>query len=133
MFVTYSRHTGLAGGVESEDPEARQLVIGSNGIDTLIGGPQGDYLFAGTGKQTMTGLGGADKFVFDLGATKATITDFDPGTDLLLFKHAGHLDFCDAKISKSGSNTIVQIGDDKIELIDVRPHELSKFDFLFDA
>ena len=137
VFVTYVRHTGLAGGVESEDPEARQLVIGSNGIDTLIGGPQGDYLFAGTGKQTMTGLGGADKFVFDLGTTKAIITDFDPDLDLLLFKHAGNLDFHDAKISKgqgseSGS-TIVQIGDDKIELVGVKPHELSKFDFLFDA
>ena len=80
VFVTYSRHTGLAGGVESEDPDARQLVIGSNGNDTLIGGPQGDYLFAGTGKQTMTGLDGADKFVFDLGATKANITDFDPAS-----------------------------------------------------
>ena len=57
----------------------------------------------------------------------------DPGSDLLLFKHAGTLDFHDAKISKSGGNTIVQIGDDKIELIGVKPHELSKFDFLFDA
>ena len=133
VFVTYVRHTGLAGGVESEDPDARQLVIGSNGIDTLIGGPQGDYLFAGTGKQTMTGLGGADKFVFDLGATKAIVTDFDPHLDLLVFKHAGNLDFYDARISKSGGNTIVQIGDDKIELAGVKPHELSKFDFLFEV
>ena len=107
-------------------------MVGSNGNDTLIGGPQGDYLFAGTGKQTLTGLGGADKFVLDLGATKAKITDFHPGLDLLLFKHAGKLDFHDAKISKSGSNTIVQIGDDRIELIGVKPHELSKYDFLFD-
>ena len=95
MFVTYSRHTGLAGGVASEDPDARQLVIGSNGNDTLIGGPQGDYLFAGTGKQTLTGLAGADRFVFDLGATRATITDFEAGIDKLVFKHAGNLDWHD--------------------------------------
>jgi peroxidase len=133
VFVTYVRHTGLAGGVESEDPEARQIVIGSDGKDTLIGGPQGDYLFAGTGKQTMTGNGGADRFVFDFGATKAKITDFDPGTDLLVFKHAGSLDFCDVRIWGDHGNTMVQVGDDRIELTGVRPHELTKHDFLFDV
>jgi hypothetical protein len=51
----------------------------------------------------------------------------------LLFKHTGSLDFHDAKISRNGGNTIVQIGDDRIELTGVMPHELSKFDFLFDA
>jgi len=132
VFVTYVRHTGLAGGVASEDPEARQLVIGSDGKDTLIGGPQGDYLFAGTGQQTMTGNGGADRFVFDFGATKAKITDFDPGTDLLVFKHAGRLDFSDVRIWGDHGNTMVQVGDDRIELTGVRPHELTKHDFLFD-
>lgn len=133
VFVTYSRHTGLAGGVVSEDPEARQIVIGSNGNDTLIGGPQGDYLFAGTGKQTMTGNGGADRFVFDFGSTKAKITDFDPGTDLLVFENAGRLNFGDMKISGYHGNTLVQVGDDRIELTGVRPHELTKHDFLFDV
>ena len=133
VFVTYSRHTGLAGGVVSEDPEARQIVIGSNGNDTLIGGPQGDYLFAGTGKQTMTGNGGADRFVFDFGSTKAKITDFDPGTDLLVFENAGRLNFGDVKISGYHGNTLVQVGDDRIELTGVRPHELTKHDFLFDV
>ncbi|MFG3593576.1 peroxidase family protein [Bradyrhizobium sp. RDI18] len=133
VFVTYARHTGLAGGVESEDPEARQIVIGSDGNDTLIGGPQGDYLFAGTGKQTMTGNDGADRFVFDFGSTKAEITDFDPGVDMLVFENAGRLDFRDVRISGSHGNTVVQVGDDRIELTDVRPHELTKHDFLFDV
>ena len=133
VFVTYVRHTGLAGGVESEDPDARQIVIGSNGNDTLIGGPQGDYLFAGTGKQTMTGNDGADRFVFDFGSTKAKITDFDPGIDLLVFKNAGRLDFRDVKIWGDHGNTVVQVGDDRIELTGVRPYELTKHDFLFDV
>ena len=132
MFVTYSRHTGLAGGVESEDPDARQLVIGSDGIDTLIGGPQDDYLFAGTGKQTLTGLGGADKFVFDNGATQATITDFEPGIDTIVFAHAGHLDWHDTKVKFDHGNTIVSLGDDRIELVGVNPYELSRYDFLFE-
>ncbi|MEH2501990.1 peroxidase [Bradyrhizobium sp. AZCC 1578] len=133
VFVTYTRHTGLAGGVESEDPEARQIVIGSDGNDTLIGGPQGDYLFAGTGKQAMTGNDGADRFVFDFGSTKAEITDFDPGVDMLVFENAGRLDFRDVRIWGDHGNTVVQVGDDRIELTSVRPHELTKHDFLFDV
>jgi peroxidase len=133
VFVTYVRHTGVAGGVESEDPEARQIVIGSNGNDTLIGGPQGDYLFAGTGKQTMTGNDGADRFLFDFGSTKAKIADFDPGNDMLVFKNASRLDFHDVKIWGDDGNTVVQVGDDRIELTGVRPHELTKHDFLFDV
>ena len=139
VFVTYTRHTGLAGGVASEDPDARQLVIGSDGQDTLIGGPQGDYLFAGTGTQTLTGLAGADRFVFDIGATRATITDFEAGTDKLVFKHAeapfafGGPNGQGVHIKSSHGNTIITVGDDWIELIGVRPHQLSKSDFLFDV
>jgi hypothetical protein len=133
VFVTYSRHTGLAGGVESEDPDARQIVIGSNGRDTLIGGPQGDYLFAGTGKQILIGLDGADRFVFDRGATKATITDFDPGIDQIVFEHAGRLGWHDVQMRSFYGNTFMVVGDDQIELIGVLPRELSKHDFIFDV
>jgi Ca2+-binding RTX toxin-like protein len=97
-FVFYNRHSGTAGGVASEDPDAHQLVIGSNGTDTLIGGPQADVLVAGKGHQTMTGNAGADTFVFDKGATSATITDFKPGVDHLEFDSADRLDFHDVHI-----------------------------------
>ena len=132
VFVFYTRHTGTKGGVESEDPDARQLVIGSDGKDTLVGGPQGDYLFAGTGKQTLTGLDGADKFVFNQGATQAKITDFEPGTDKLMFEDAGCLDWRDVDIRSDHGNAVVSVGDDRITLVGVRPHELTKHDFLFD-
>jgi Ca2+-binding RTX toxin-like protein len=133
VFIAYTRHTGLKGGVESEDPEARQIVVGSNGKDTLVGGPQGDFLFAGTGRQTLTGLDGADYFVFDKGGTRATITDFQPGLDKLEFKHAENLDWDDVHISSVRSNAFVSIGDDNIELIGVRPYELHKYDLIFDV
>ncbi len=133
VFVTYSRHTGLAGGVESEDPEARQIVIGADGQDTLIGGPQGDYLFAGTGKQTLTGHDGADKFVFAAGPTKATITDFETGVDKLVFGQAGNFDWHDVHLRAVRGDTIVTIGNDQIKLLDVNPWQLSKHDFLFDV
>ncbi|KRR16081.1 hypothetical protein CQ14_23850 [Bradyrhizobium lablabi] len=133
VFISYTRHTGLKGGVESEDPEARQLVIGADGKDTLIGGPQGDFLFAGTGKQMLTGLSGADHFVFDKGATKAVITDFQPGIDKLEFKHAGNLDWHDVRISSAHGNAVVSVGDDSIELVGVRAYALHKSDFIFDV
>jgi peroxidase len=131
VFVAYTRHTGLKGGVESEDPDARQLVIGSNGTDTLVGGPQGDFLFAGTGRQTLTGLEGADHFVFGQGATRATITDFEPGVDMLEFED-GNLDWHDVRISSAHGNALVSVGNDQIELIGVRPYELHRYDFIFD-
>ena len=59
-FVFYSRHSGTQGGVEAESDDDPQLVIGSNGIDTLIGGTQGDILIAGEGVQTLIGNGGND-------------------------------------------------------------------------
>ena len=92
----------------------------------------GDFLFAGTGKQTLTGLDGEDHFVFDKGATRATITDFEPGVDTLEFRLAGKFDWHDVHISSVRGNTVVSVGDDRIELIGVRPYELHKQDFLFD-
>lgn len=133
VFVAYARHTGLKGGIESEDPDARQLVIGSNGKDTLIGGPQGDYLFAGTGQQTLTGLAGADHFVFSKGATKATITDFQPGLDKLEFRSAGDLDWGDVRVSIDHGNALVAVGSVRVELIGIQPYQLTKHDFEFDV
>ena len=81
-FVYYDRHTGTLGGVASENPNAPQLVMGSNGTDTLVGGPNNDILVAGQGHQTLTGAAGKDTFVINTG-TNAVITDFHPGQDKL--------------------------------------------------
>src|SRR5262249_57001398 len=51
-FVFTDRHTGERGGVDSEDPGAPQLVIGTNGKDVLVGGPQADTLVPAHGDQT---------------------------------------------------------------------------------
>jgi peroxidase len=130
VFVTYTRHTGLKGGVESEDPDARQLVIGADGKDVLIGGAQDDFLFAGRGKQTLTGGVGGDHFVFDSAGINAVITDYQPGEDVLDFRH-GTFDLDNVRIDAIRGNTVVQVGGDRIELVGVNPHELSPYDFLF--
>lgn len=150
VFVTYTRHTGAAGGVASEEPDAPQIVIGWNGQDTLTGGPQGDYLFAGSGKQTLTGLAGADHFVFEKGETTlATVTDFQPGVDKLEFNGAnggvgwhlfdalpwhppgfiGHGVFA----VPTANGTLVLAQGDRIELTGVNWYELQKSDFIFNV
>lgn len=131
VFVAYVRHTGVKGGVESEDPDARQLVIGTNGNDILFGGPQDDFLFAGKGKQTMTGGTGHDHFVFDSPGIVATITDYRPGEDVLDFRHTDVLNFHDVDIRFAHGNAVVALGGDHIELAGVNPSQLSTQDFLF--
>jgi Animal haem peroxidase len=90
----------------------------------------GTLLFAGSGRQTLTGSGGDDHFVFGKGATRATITDFQPGLDKLEFRYAGDLDWRDVHISSAHGHTLVSVGRDQVKLIGVRPYELDKHDFI---
>jgi peroxidase len=129
-FVFASRH---AGGEESENPEAPQLVIGITGTDTLVGGPQNDTLVAAQGHQIMTGLTGNDQFVFNTQNINATITDFDPNHDVLVvdphdwWKAANH----DApKVEFDHGNTVIHAAGDTIVLNNVDPHELNAANFL---
>jgi hypothetical protein len=132
-FVYYDRHSGTAGGIAAENPNAPQLVIGSNGVDTLIGGPKNDILVAGSGKQTLTGGAGADEFIFGKGPTDATITDFKLGQDKLEFDGLGNLTYRDVHISYSHGNVVVQVGADHIELVGVHTNHLGASDFLLVA
>jgi len=129
-FVFASRH---AGGEESENPEAPQLVIGITGTDTLVGGPQNDTLVAAQGHQIMTGLTGNDQFVFNTQNISATITDFDPNHDVLVvdphdwWEAANH----DApKVEFDHDNTVIHAAGGTIVLNNVDPHELNAANFL---
>jgi len=129
-FVFTSRH---AAGVESEDPEAPQLVIGTTGRSELVGGPQDDTLVAAGGHQVMTGLAGSDQFVFNTRGVRATITDFDPSHDVLIvdahdwWNAANHNA---PKLEFDHCNTVVHAGGDTIVLNNVNPHELNATNFL---
>ena len=132
-FVFTSRHSGALGGVTSDNPEAPQLVIGSTGTDTLVGGPQNDTLVAAQGHQTLTGLAGSDQFVFNVEGIQATITDFDSKHDVLVvdphdwWKAANH----DApKVEFDHGNTVIHAAGDTIVLNNVDPHELTATNFL---
>jgi hypothetical protein len=130
-FVFYNRHSGTQGGIAAEDPNAPQLVVGSKGFDTLIGGPQGDLLVAATGGlQTMTGGTGGDQFIVNHNMN-VKITDFKPGTDKIVFDDAGQLEFHDVKIKGDHGNTVVEANGNHIVLLGVNPLQLHAQDFLY--
>jgi Animal haem peroxidase len=134
-FVFFSRHSGTTGGVEAEDPDVPQLVIGADGTDALTGGTQGDLLHAGTGVQVLTGGAGGDTFFIKAG-TQATITDFQPGVDKLVLDglsqrvHDGH-GHADVQIHNNDGNTVVDVAGIHLELIGVKPGQLMDFDHVF--
>jgi peroxidase len=127
-FVATERHSGTLGGVDPnghEEEGMAQLVVGSKGGDTLTAGDLNDTLVAARGRMTMTGGDGADTFVFNLDYLKgrhstATITDFDPKVDKLQI-------FSDEYVRVSSDHhggTLLQVGNDTIDLLDVKPNEL---------
>jgi hypothetical protein len=130
-FVFYDRHAGTAGGGEAEDPDAPQLVIGSDGVDTLLGGAKGDILVAASGRQTMTGGTGADRFVLSETGTNAIITDFRPGTDRIDLSQLSVDSMRDVHIRADGGSTVIDAGGDHVTLIGVDPTHIGARDFIF--
>ncbi len=128
-FVYYDRHSGVAGGGEAEHPDSPQLIIGSDGNDTLSGGIAGDILVAGSGHQLLTGGGGRDTFVIDGPGTFATITDFRPGDDQLQFENLGG--GRNLRLRVQDGDTIIDIGGSHIVLVGVMPHQIQPQDFTF--
>ncbi|HTS42369.1 MAG TPA: peroxidase family protein [Xanthobacteraceae bacterium] len=130
-FVFYDRHGGTQSGMTAEDPDAPQLVVGSKGFDTLIGGPQGDMLVAATGgTQTMTGGSGGDQFIVDHNMT-VKITDFHPGQDKIVFDDAGSLGFSQVHIKADHNNTVIEANGNHITLLNVNPLQLHATDFIY--
>ncbi|MCJ2082283.1 peroxidase family protein [Methylobacterium sp. J-090] len=135
-FTFYDRRSS---DVASENPNAPQLVIGTNGEALVVGGPKGDMLVAGTGEQTLTGGGGNDQFVFTADTT-AVITDFRPGRDHLVFETAGggtdsghepaasgrHHDTHDGPVvTWDHGHAVITYGSVEVELLGVRPAQIS--------
>jgi peroxidase len=133
-FVSTERHSGTLGGMDPTGADAAsgqaQLVIGSPGKDTLTGGALNDTLVAARGHQTLTGGDGADIFAFNLDDLKgrhntATITDFDPKEDKLQFSDHAHVQ----RLSDHHGGTLLIVGNETIDLLGVKPHELHPHDW----
>ena len=127
VFVFFERRGSEA---EPEHPDLPQLVVGSDGGDALIGGPQGDILVAGGERQVLIGLDGDDRFV--LGEPgRATITDFRPGHDTVEFGQAGGEGFADLGVRSRQGHAVVRLDEYRVDLPGVQPDELAPRDFVF--
>lgn len=129
-FAYYDRHTGTLGEVATENPTAPQLIIGSDGKDTLVGGPNNDILVAGKGQQTLTGGSGSDTFDFSQQSTHAVITDFNVHQDKLEVDLSLLQNGQPWRISSDKGNTLIQGNDVSVELEGVTPSQLSASDFV---
>ena len=129
-FAYYDRHTGVLGGVASENPTAPQLIIGSDGNDTLVGGPNNDILVAAKGHQTLTGGAGSDTFDFSKQGTNAVITDFNVNQDKLEFDASLVQNGQPWRISSDHGSTLIQGKDISVMLKDVAPNQLTANDFV---
>ncbi|QBR70819.1 peroxidase [Beijerinckiaceae bacterium] len=138
-FVAIERHSGTQAGIDPTGslagPGMAQLVIGSPGTDTLMGGSHNDTLIAARGQMTMTGGAGDDTFVFnigDQGRTYAKITDFDPHHDTLEFQTASKGDCNKVHVmSDHHGGTLVVAGQDRVDLVGVHPNQVHTHDILF--
>jgi peroxidase len=129
-FAYYDRHTGVLGGVSAANPTAPQLIIGSDGNDTLVGGPNNDILVAGKGQQTLTGGAGSDTFDFGKQGTNAVITDFNVHQDKLEFEVPLGESGRPWHIISDHGNTVIQANDDSVVLKGVAPSQLTAKDFI---
>ena len=114
----------------SENPTAPQLIIGSDGNDTLVGGPNNDILVAAKGHQTLTGGAGSDTFDFSKQGTNAVVTDFNVNQDKLEFDVPLLQSGQPWRISSDKGNTLIQGKDISVTLKDVAPNQLSAKDFV---
>ena len=130
-FVFYERRSGAAGGGVMENPASPQLVVGSNGGDTLVGGTKGDLLVAGTGRQTMTGAAGDDTFIVGTKGVDAVITDFKVGQDKLQFENLGQPGKNGVRITSVKGDTVINFAGNKVTLTGVMASKIRVSDISF--
>jgi Ca2+-binding RTX toxin-like protein len=131
-FVYYERRSGLNGGGVMQDSLAPQLVVGSDGGDTLIGGSRNDLLVAGAGRQFLTGGEGSDTFIFGKAGIRAEISDFKVGVDRLQFEGLGQpFGTSSLQITNENGHAALLFGGDKISLLGVSTSQFRPTDVSF--
>lgn len=108
--------------------DGNDFINGWSGNDNLEGNDGNDDLFGNAGFDTLTGGVGADRFIFIQDGNVDTVTDFENGTDLLLFSGATSLSWFDY-----GGDTAFELNGDTyviLEGIDVALIDSSDYAFI---
>ncbi len=99
-------------------------------IEAAAGGAGADRIAGNALDNTLTGGGGADRFVFDLGFGNDTITDFQNGLDLLDFSGTGLL-FDDFDIALGDDGAEISAGGSTLVLAGIDAALVDDSDFVF--
>ena len=114
-----------ASGIMGTGNDLANWVFGGTGNDTLDGGGGGDWL---------TGGAGADEFRFSAGGGRDTITDFGNGADVLRLDGTGVGSFTDllgSAVEMDGDTALLLGATDSVLLLGVAASDLSAADFNF--
>ncbi|MGF1491351.1 MAG: DUF4394 domain-containing protein [Microcoleaceae cyanobacterium] len=90
-------------------------LLGGAGNDRIGGKAGDDLLRGGPGRDRLWGDEGSDTFVLAAGEGADRILDFEVGTDLIGL--ADGLTFEDLMLKSSGSNTVIQVGDERLAAV----------------
>lgn len=126
-FAGNDRLKGGGGADELSGGAGADRLFGGGADDTLDAGAGRDRIMGNRGDDVLSGGAGRDRFVFGDGDGADTITDFDPGTDILVLNDdlwAG-ADLTAAQVigrfaSTDGTDTVLDFADgDQITLLGV--------------
>ena len=110
------------------------VLMGGEGNDRLFGGAGDDVLYGNDGADSFTGGAGADAFVKVGGSGYAAVTDFERGTDVIVFEGTGADSFDDLTIgSNAAGDATARVGNTRIVVLGVDENDLSAADFRFTA
>ncbi|QRF68631.1 beta strand repeat-containing protein [Ponticoccus alexandrii] len=134
--VNVSLNTGFTAGAHA----AGDIFVSIEGLtgsafnDRLTGDAGDNILKGGAGNDTLVGLGGSDDFIFGAGFGNDTITDFQDGSDMLIFAGNAQInDVSDLNISTVGADALVEDGFGNSILIEGAAGDISGADMIFDV
>lgn len=125
----------LVGGTGNDELEGgfgHDRLLGGSGHDQLKGGYGNDQLNGGSGNDRLIGGQGADQFVFSgaaLGMDR--ISDFENGTDQIIFDVVGVAGFADLTFHAVRGGTLITHAAGTIFVEGMRPAAFDSSDFLF--
>lgn len=96
---------------EWSDTDIREMILASDatsGNDSITGFWNNDVIEAGAGNDTMSGLDGADVYVFDAGFGQDVIQESVEARDLPDTIEFKHLNLSDVTFSKQGNDLVVE-------------------------
>lgn len=108
----------------------KDTLDGGGGKDSMEGGNGRDEIIGGRGSDILTGGGGGDRFIFDRGNGRDTITDFQQGRDKIVIE-GGANDFGDLRIIQVGDDVRIQIANTRVIVEDDLVSNFTDADFIF--